>query len=454
MLQKSFLFCFKKVRVIRWLINTTKKVLCLMAFFCAILVPFMNNVISNVAAQVLWCPSFLFLVIGVIRFTRAKDKVCNNSLLTRLAKICSLIFLVFIPSAFIVNYYTTPYTWWWVVFVMVAMAAPLFALSVYKQEATEKSERKRMNVVAARFIAFYWLLDLFYMSIFMYHQSLEGARGRWLVWQFIFGILATMIVFYNLVQAFLRSERKNAFWLIADFVAGIAITIYLIFIIPNEALQETVLTIIAAVFGGVTTLIGVAWTIRDSNLKRREDLKRIEREKSENERRANIPYIRLSPEKKDADYRIDASTLGCRRLWNEEEMATCDYKLKEININTFWIKNVSRSPIVLKGICIYDKPVEFSHQKIIEPGSTCPITITEKLQVPFRCFEPNIHILIADIFGNEYKIECESTREALSPYQHSDSIGGGEYEIFQYPPFTVTSVGLPILLDGVSRDTP
>lgn len=56
---------------------------------------------------------------------------------------------------------------------------------------------------------------------------------------------------------------------------GIALTIYLIYITPTvNNLQSIVTTIIAAIYGGLLTLVGVAWTIRKQDEIRRDDEKK------------------------------------------------------------------------------------------------------------------------------------------------------------------------------------
>ncbi len=77
-------------------------------------------------------------------------------------------------------------------------------------------------------------------------------------------------VYYSLTIAFLRKSDKNTvldFSLIFDFLFGIGLTIYLIYLIPNTLtnLQTIVTAIVAAIYGGLLTLVGVAWTIRHSD---------------------------------------------------------------------------------------------------------------------------------------------------------------------------------------------
>ena len=58
---------------------------------------------------------------------------------------------------------------------------------------------------------------------------------------------------------------------------------------------EAFVSVYAALLGGGITLAGVAWTIRDSNDKRREDLKRIENERIESEIKKARPLFSVAP---------------------------------------------------------------------------------------------------------------------------------------------------------------
>ena len=48
-------------------------------------------------------------------------------------------------------------------------------------------------------------------------------------------------------------------------------TVYLIYLIPEKELQAIILTIVAALYGGLITLVGVAWTIKKSDKDRKAD---------------------------------------------------------------------------------------------------------------------------------------------------------------------------------------
>lgn len=173
--------------------------------------------------------------------------------------------LFIISGIFVINYYDTSYNWYWFAFVLTALSIPIGCITV-KALAESKNmysaeQVKAANVCLSKYIIFYWLLDLFYMACF----------NQWFILQFIFGGLAMLIVFYSLTTTFLSENKTNKWLLLTDFLLGVGLTVYLIYIIPNACLQEILISIVSAVYGGLLTLVGVAWTIKDNNNKKRQD---------------------------------------------------------------------------------------------------------------------------------------------------------------------------------------
>lgn len=159
----------------------------------------------------------------------------------------------------------------WLIFAILFVLIPIGVIKL-KQiskkriiQITEEQE-KYANFVAFKLILIYWLCDLFFMSFII--DSL--------VCKFIFGGLIMLIIFYNLSNVFVK-RRKNNFgsftkWtMLQDFLIGVGLSIYLIYIIPNNDLREIVSIIVAAIYGGLLTLIGVAWTIQQSAIQKHED---------------------------------------------------------------------------------------------------------------------------------------------------------------------------------------
>lgn len=222
--------------------------------------PFLNKYINPIIAQSLWYPSFaIVLVTAILPSNKLKSRTAfsyaiNNSFFSS--------FIIFI-SAFIINYYETNYDWYWTTFVFFAMAIPAFVsglISYNKHEKKPSKEQYQKALIRGiNIVLLWWLFDLFYMSIFL-HLT---------IWQFIFGGLSMVCIFYNLAFAFLSGRKSSRVGLLQDFLFGIGITVYLIYIVPDEELRTIMLAVISAVYGGLITLVGVAWTIREGQRQNR-----------------------------------------------------------------------------------------------------------------------------------------------------------------------------------------
>lgn len=256
------------------IIKTAIQILAMIAFF---VIPFLNGILNSVIAQIIWYPSCFAFFIESVRFIKREEIISKIKWVNHISKKTLLPCIVLLGSVFVINYYTTSYTWWWAAFMFIAISAPSFVLGVksyvIERESYTEDEIKNKQDWYYKLIVFYWILDLLYMSIFKYWQSTNNNQSIWLWLQFVFGMTAIVVVFYNLVQTFLKSNDKNMFLLIQDFILGLAITVYLIYLVPDRTLQEIIFTIVGAVFGGLITLVGVAWTIKDNSKKLKEERK-------------------------------------------------------------------------------------------------------------------------------------------------------------------------------------
>ena len=158
----------------------------------------------------------------------------------------------------------------WIAFVLIFIFIP-FGIARFKVFAdkhinfTPTEEQKRIaNQNMAKYMLFYWLCDIFYLTCF----------NNWLIMKFIVGILLMIIVFYSLTVSFLSSTPKNfilKFCFIQDFIVGIGLSIYLIYIIPCDEIKEIIIPIVSALYGGLLTLVGVAWTIKQNIIDRKQE---------------------------------------------------------------------------------------------------------------------------------------------------------------------------------------
>ena len=147
----------------------------------------------------------------------------------------------------------------WIIFAVVFLLFPIavvnFKIMAEKRINPTEEQKKKANLNCGFFILFYWLCDLFYMAVILDSLALK----------FVFGGLIMLIIFYNLSKAFISGESHFKWGLIQDFLVGVGMSIYLIYIIPNADLQNVVIPIVSAVYGGLITLVGVAWTIKKTD---------------------------------------------------------------------------------------------------------------------------------------------------------------------------------------------
>lgn len=250
----------------------------IVALLSFVFVPFLRNRIDDVIAKWIWYPSCVLFIASVLRNMFSKHKQPTKHPIFNFLRNLGIVPIIVIwCSAFLINYYDTAYTWSWAIFALIALFLPSFTFGMRhflkKEKKYTKEQLKTSLKVCWKYVGFYWLMDLFYMAIFNYWRADEQSQTIWFALQFIFGGLAMVLIFYNLTRAFLSNSKKHWWGLLQDFLWGVAITVYLIFLIPDGSLQTIVLTITSAVYGGLLTLVGVAWTIKDNSEKIKQERK-------------------------------------------------------------------------------------------------------------------------------------------------------------------------------------
>lgn len=265
------------VKGIKMICKILRKVILLLSMLAFFIIPFMNSWLDNFTAQCVWYPVLAVMVILLIHESVRKDGAdSEETVVDHVGKWSLWTILFTFLSVFVIRYYNIMYIWLWVIFGVVAIYTFLFFLSLLsynlKHRELTKEERQKIILNVVKYILLYWLFDLTYMGIF----------NNWFWATIIFGTLAVTFVFYNLVLAFFNIVESLRVWLVLELLFGMGIAIYLIYIIPNETLQSIIVAIVAAVFGGMFTLIGVAWTFKKGDMDRKED-----------ERKKNIPYMKV-----------------------------------------------------------------------------------------------------------------------------------------------------------------
>ena len=194
-------------------------------------------------------------------------------------------------------------TVFWVSFGLIAILIPVGIFTFIGWGAARmdpkptKEQYARAGAKGFYYTFFYWLCDLFYMACFK----------NFLICKFIFGGLILAIILVSLSRSFSVPTNKTTFnrvGLVHDLVIGICLTIYLIYIIPNAGVKEIVIPVVAAVYGGLITLVGVAWTIKKSDRNRKED------EEKKARPIFSFEMIKAEPQPKDIKRVCFPTTLG------------------------------------------------------------------------------------------------------------------------------------------------
>ena len=156
----------------------------------------------------------------------------------------------------------------WIAFGILLLIIPIgfgwFGVKYIKKYNLNEQQKKSMHLWVGKSTLLFWLYDLLYMSIF----------NNWLTWIFVFGTMSVIIIFVNLTGAFLSGNKALYKLLPFELLIGVGLSTYLIYIIPNERLQNIVTAVVAALYGGILTLVGVSLTIRHSDKERREEEKK------------------------------------------------------------------------------------------------------------------------------------------------------------------------------------
>ena len=195
--------------------------------------------------------------------------------------------------------------------------------------------------------------------------------------------------------------KKIIFWICWGlvFFLVVGIVVFLIYKIPKElkSLQKILTTVFAAIFGGMLTLIGVIITIKKG------DRSRLEDEKSK-----HIPYLALIKNEKEYDVQQDhvlERGFGTRINKNINNVGDITLKYSYV-FDDIFIKNISYSCIVLKGILINNYYIEFINNQLLEVGAKAKIKGEELKHTTYE-EEVKVKLFVCDSLRNEYYFDIE-----------------------------------------------
>lgn len=309
---------------------------------------------------------------------------------------------------------------YWISFVIIFICIPLGVIGMKKlslgNNQFTSQQVKIANYRAFLLILFYWLCDLFYMSCFIYSK----------LWQFIFGGIILIVIFLNLAQNFSYPTKRTLFnkvGMIQDFIVGIGLTIYLIFIIPNDDIKAITIPIVAAVYGGFITLIGVSWTIKKSDIDRKED--EIQKAK---------PLIFI------ADSRTINKSMGNpinKFLFSEKNVGT----IKKANngedsfsLSDIYLSNADYSHCSIWGFRINDDVHIYDYGQVIPKNAF--MHLISDYEFGYSDDIKYVSLLIKDILDNVYELELNFEIEGSGKHKSIEILSGIEIKktdfIFTY----------------------
>lgn len=258
------------------------------------------------------------------------------------------------------------------------------------------------------------------------------------------------------VNAFLfkRSNKEKQLSNIIWFVlfGGIILISFPFYIkwcgVEGENLGHFV-AVYSAFIGGAITLAGVAWTIKDNNENRKQDLQRVEDERKEEERKKYIPYISTVVEAEVFNYVCVAKNKWLNFKKTEDVAKINNNSYYAIKFENFYIKNLSNSNIIFEGIYIDDNYYKFDYEKLLEINGVLCVKFDNTNWYEFADKVSHIALQVADILGNHYKVSCEYSQRLHCQPKKDIAINGLEYMVYPYV-YTVESLSLPKLLQDAT----
>lgn len=374
----------KLIAIKKWAISAIKliakifvKIVVIASLLGFAVVPFLHKCIDHNLAQWIWYPACVLSILeSIIANARNKRPTFKNSLFEFLGKWGQFSAYSIVISIFVFNYYDIDCAWMWVIFGTVALCVPAFFLSLLsfhiKNERPSEESKQKSTLNIMKSILLYWFIDLLYMSIF----------NDWLIFTFIFGILSIVIIFFNLTNAFLNGAKNLRFFIVLEMILALIMSGYLIFIIPNDSLQEIVLTITAALYGGVLTLVGVAWTIKQTH---EDDAKK--------DVQKNTPYLRIISGPVTSSLKIEVYPNG-------------NYYLG--------VELISEAIFIFRGALCDDKL--YSQERLIAPKTSFTVVLNVQDY-------NNIALIGSDIFGHVYRFDLDIHKKQSSTTKIIDSVG-------------------------------
>ncbi len=293
------------------------------------------------------------------------SKATSASLFTLLVIIVTL--GVTLPLHFIFPDKLTAY---WVIAICVAVISPValvnFKINAESKGSFTEEQKKAASTKIVVAILSIWYADFAFICMFM----------NWLLAFFILAGLYLVKMVYDIASVLIKRKDSSSypnFLIIGDFVLSFLLSILLIYKIPDVSLQTIVTAIVAALIGGLLTLLGVMLTIKKSDNARRED-----------ELKKAKPLFTFNM--------LDKEPAGnaIKKLCVPEDLEL-EFK-QEVYAE---LENSEKSSVKLTKLFHDGKWFELQGNKIMLPNKSCFFSFKYKSPL-------NIFLAVEDTFGQEY----------------------------------------------------
>lgn len=370
--------------------------------------------IKRITNAIAICVFLAFLILPFIQFDYAKINVtmwiwlgcagCNidslwdykkyheQKLLTPLFTIFSILTLVYIHNYWDLLSVAS------VVCISIVIGLLEFIISSAAYKTIRFSEKTEVKELPQNVIQGIVLGGLYACAIILFvlaHYTTENMI-------FIFGGISAIMLSVSVLIcigngiSFKKSVFKTISFIV-DVLSLLALIIYLIYLIPNDKnLQNIVLAIIAAVVGGVLALAGVAWTIKDGNKQRQEELHRVEYERKEEERKKIIPFVALDTDNKEPNHTITINGI----CYSDKNNKRFSY-----NIANFNIVNTELSIFSIGGLYFNNRVSLCRSFSLINKNWIVKFDIEDVVSLSEELSDFGIYA--QDLIGNEYKIPLD-----------------------------------------------
>lgn len=356
---------------------------------------------------------------------------------------CSVIAIVTMIVLLFVHFNNDKFTIEWFIAcafaVISAMGVICFRLFVTGTRRLTEEELNSFNFNIGSAWAVLWLIDLFYIS----YKSLWNAS------LYISGFIIIIFMSFNLAKGVTSPREKqdlNVFFACLDFAVVVIVTIFMLQKITFESTRNIVTTIVAAVYGGLVTLVGVAWTIQNGERVRKEAIEREKETEKEIEKKRCIPYLALT----GANTNILYAQIPAVKLLTDEEQKNLgnmpNDRICYIRIDDFYLQNVSERPIILSGVELNGKYFPLSQRLLIANGQVrCFGTLGQYI---LSLEEINdFKLKVEDVLSNVYFINVSlSDGVANSDWRECKKNNGAKFYTCHITQ-TVEDVSLPLPVD-------